>query len=45
MAFKFNRILGWIFLLALLYGSCQTFGLLPEWAPKPFPKRVGPLAG
>jgi len=40
MAFKVNRVIAWLLMAALVYGLCQAFGLLPEWAPKPFPVRT-----
>jgi len=44
MMFKINRIIGFVFAAALIYGICQQLELLPEWAPKIFPRPVGPPA-
>ena len=44
MAFRLNRLIGWILFAALVYALCQHLGLLPEWAPKPFSKPTGPPA-
>ena len=40
--FKFNRVIGLVILLGVIYGLLQTFGLLPEWTPVLFPRPVGP---
>ena len=39
--FKFNRVIGFIILAALVYSVLQTYGLLPEGAPRLLPQRSG----
>ena len=40
--FGLNRIIGGLFLLALIYGLLQAYGVLP--GPRLFPKPAGPSA-
>jgi hypothetical protein len=44
MMLKLNRVIGFILAAALLYAVLQHWGLLPDWAPKPFPRPTGPPA-
>jgi len=44
MMFKINRVIGLVIAAALLYALLQQWGLLPDWAPKPFPPPSGPPA-
>jgi hypothetical protein len=37
--FKFNRIIGWLILVTVVYGVLQAYGLLPDSAPRLFPQR------
>ena len=39
--FKLNRIIGFVMLVAVVYGVLQTYGLLPRGAPQLFPHRSG----
>ncbi|MHC2337185.1 hypothetical protein [Bradyrhizobium sp. USDA 4454] len=39
--FKLNRMIGLIILAVLVYGLLQAFGLLPEAAPRLFPRHGG----
>lgn len=41
MVFRLNRIIGFIILVAVVYGVLQTYGLLPDGAPQLFPQRSG----
>jgi hypothetical protein len=38
---KFNRIIGFMILAAVVYGVLQAYGLLPEGTPRLFPPRGG----
>jgi hypothetical protein len=42
--FTFNRIIGFILVLCLIYGVLQSWGLLPEGAPVLLPRPSGPPA-
>ena len=44
MMFKINRIIGFVFAAALIYGICQQLELLPDWAPQLFWRPLGPSA-
>jgi hypothetical protein len=37
----FNRVVGWLLAVALLYCLLQTFDLLPGWASRLLPHRSG----
>jgi hypothetical protein len=39
--FGFNRVVGWLLAVALLYCLLQTLDLLPGWAPRLLPHRSG----
>jgi hypothetical protein len=39
--FKFNSIVGWLILAAVVYGVLEAYGLLPDGAPRLFPRRSG----
>ena len=41
LVIKLNRIIGFIILVAVVYGMLQAYGLLPENAPQLFPQRSG----
>ena len=41
LVIKLNRIIGFIILVAVVYGMLQACGLLPENAPQLFPQRSG----
>jgi hypothetical protein len=39
--FKFNRIIGFLILAALVYSVLEAYGVLPNGAPRLLPHRTG----